>query len=86
MKIRRSAYGAALTAMLVTGGLVAGCGGDDKSSTTKPLSQSEFVAKATATYTFAPIDADTIAFQSVERSVDGKALPDTKELKMKRVQ
>jgi uncharacterized protein (TIGR02246 family) len=41
--------------------------------------------KATATYTFSPIDADTIAFQSVERSVDGKALPDIKELKLKRV-
>jgi uncharacterized protein (TIGR02246 family) len=42
--------------------------------------------KATATYTFAPIDADTMAFQASERSVDGKALPETKEIKMKRVQ
>ena len=42
--------------------------------------------KATATYTFAPVDADTMAFQASERSVDGKALPETKEIKMKRVQ
>ncbi|HLN31175.1 MAG TPA: SgcJ/EcaC family oxidoreductase [Gemmataceae bacterium] len=41
--------------------------------------------KATATYTFAPADADTIAFQSLDRSVDGKPLPESKEIKLKRV-
>jgi uncharacterized protein (TIGR02246 family) len=42
--------------------------------------------KATATYHFTRVDANTLAFQAIDRSVDGKALPDTKELKMKRVQ
>jgi uncharacterized protein (TIGR02246 family) len=42
--------------------------------------------KATATYNFTPVDADTIAFQIIDRNVDGKTLPDTKEIKMKRVQ
>jgi uncharacterized protein (TIGR02246 family) len=42
--------------------------------------------KATATYKFTPVDANTMAFQAVDRSVDGKAFPDTKELKIKRIQ
>ena len=41
--------------------------------------------KATATYTLAPVDGDTVTMRTTERSVDGNALPDTKELKLKRV-
>jgi hypothetical protein len=47
MNIRRGTYGVALASAVVAGALVAGCGGGDDSSTTT-LSQSEFVAKATA--------------------------------------
>jgi hypothetical protein len=31
------------------------------------------------------VDGDTIAWQSVERSVGGKKLPDIKDVKLKRV-
>jgi hypothetical protein len=48
MKIGRTHYGVSLAGLLATGALVAGCGGSDDSSTTTALSQSEFVAKATA--------------------------------------
>jgi hypothetical protein len=49
MRIRRSHYAASLAALAATGALVAGCGGtDDDSSTSAALSQSEFVAKASA--------------------------------------
>jgi hypothetical protein len=48
MKIGRNHYGAALAAVLATGAVVAGCGSSDDDSTTNALSQSEFVAKATA--------------------------------------
>ncbi|MGA8927468.1 MAG: hypothetical protein WB462_14750 [Solirubrobacterales bacterium] len=48
MRIRRSHQAASLAALLATGALVAGCGGSDDNSTTATLSQSEFVAKATA--------------------------------------
>jgi hypothetical protein len=48
MRIGRRHYGVAVTALLATGALAAGCGGSDDSSTTTALSQSEFVAKATA--------------------------------------
>lgn len=41
--------------------------------------------KATATFILSPVDADTIALQSRDRTVDGNKLPDTKELKLKRV-
>src|SRR5262249_28746256 len=41
--------------------------------------------KAAATFIIAPVDAETITFQSKDRSVDGNPLPDTKEVKMKRV-
>jgi uncharacterized protein (TIGR02246 family) len=41
--------------------------------------------KGSATYLLTPIDADTIAFQVKDRSVDGNALPDTNEIKLKRV-
>jgi hypothetical protein len=48
MKIRMNRRGTSVAAVLVGGALVAGCGGSGDSSTTAPLSQSEFVAKATA--------------------------------------
>jgi uncharacterized protein (TIGR02246 family) len=41
--------------------------------------------KAAATFILSPVDADTIALQSKDRSVDGEKLPDTKEMKLKRV-
>ncbi len=41
--------------------------------------------KATATLLLSRVDADTITLQSKERTVDGKALPDTKEVRLKRV-
>jgi uncharacterized protein (TIGR02246 family) len=41
--------------------------------------------KGTATYILTPVDADTIALQAKDRTEDGNALPDTKEVKMKRV-
>ena len=48
MKIGRKRYGMGLVAaLLATGAVAAGCGGDDDNATTT-LSQSEFVAKATA--------------------------------------
>ena len=40
--------------------------------------------KAAATYVLTRVDADTIALQARDRSVDGKAVPDTKEVKLKR--
>jgi uncharacterized protein (TIGR02246 family) len=41
--------------------------------------------KATATYVLGRVDADTITLQSTDRMVDGKPLPDTKEIQLKRV-
>jgi uncharacterized protein (TIGR02246 family) len=41
--------------------------------------------KAAATFIVTPLDADTISLQMKDRSVDGKAIPDTKEVKLKRV-
>jgi uncharacterized protein (TIGR02246 family) len=41
--------------------------------------------KVVATNIVTRIDADTISWQSTERSVDGKALPDIAEVRMKRV-
>jgi uncharacterized protein (TIGR02246 family) len=41
--------------------------------------------KTSATYVLTPIDADTISLQSRDRSEDGKPVPDTKEIKLKRV-
>jgi uncharacterized protein (TIGR02246 family) len=41
--------------------------------------------KASATITLSRVDADTISLRSTERSVDGKSLPDTKEIKLTRV-
>jgi uncharacterized protein (TIGR02246 family) len=41
--------------------------------------------KASATYVLTPVDADTIALQARDRMEDGNKLPDTKEVKLKRV-
>jgi uncharacterized protein (TIGR02246 family) len=41
--------------------------------------------KAASTFVLARVDADTISLQAKDRSVDGKAGPDTKEVKLKRV-
>jgi uncharacterized protein (TIGR02246 family) len=41
--------------------------------------------KVTATSIVKQIDADTISWQSTERTMDGKVLPETKEIRMKRV-
>jgi uncharacterized protein (TIGR02246 family) len=40
--------------------------------------------KAAKTYVLTRVDADTLTLQATERSVDGHALPDTGEIKMKR--
>lgn len=40
---------------------------------------------AAATFRIGRIDADTLSLQATERTVDGKAVPDTKEFKLKRV-
>jgi uncharacterized protein (TIGR02246 family) len=42
--------------------------------------------KMDATFVFTPIDDNTIGFQMKDRSEDGTKLPDTKEMKLKRVQ
>jgi hypothetical protein len=41
-------------------------------------------SKVTATNVVTPLNADSISLQSKEQTVDGKALPDTDETKMKR--
>jgi len=41
--------------------------------------------KATATYILTPVDADTLTLQARDRTEDGKQLPDTREVKLKRV-
>src|SRR5262245_23224802 len=41
--------------------------------------------KATAPTVVTPIDADTVSWQSKERTLDGKPLPPTREVRMKRV-
>jgi hypothetical protein len=41
--------------------------------------------KATATFIVGPVDADTITLRSKDRTVDGKPLPETREVKLKRV-
>src|SRR5262249_22454495 len=41
--------------------------------------------KATATYIIGPADADAITLEAKDRTVDGNALPDIKEVKLKRI-
>lgn len=42
--------------------------------------------KATATYVLTRVDGDNLTLQAKNRSVDGKEVPDAKEVKMKRAQ
>jgi uncharacterized protein (TIGR02246 family) len=58
---------------------------DGKKWVVKTTSVLQDGKKATATYVLAPVDADTIALQARDRSEDGNRLPDTKEIKLKRV-
>jgi uncharacterized protein (TIGR02246 family) len=41
--------------------------------------------KMTATHAVKRVDADTITWQGTNRSIDGKAIPDMKEVRMKRI-
>jgi len=41
--------------------------------------------KATATFHLARVDADTLTLQATDRTVEGQAVPDSMELKLKRV-
>lgn len=58
---------------------------DDNRWTIKTSSVLQDGKKAAATFIIAPIDRETISLQSKDRSIDGNALPDTKEVKLKRV-
>ncbi len=42
--------------------------------------------KATATYVLTPVDGENLTLLAKERSLDGKEVPDAKEVKMKRAQ
>jgi hypothetical protein len=41
--------------------------------------------KMAATYVIAPVDAETISLQTKGQTIDGTAVPDSKEVKLKRV-
>ena len=43
-------------------------------------------SKVSATHIVTPVDADTVTWQSKDQTLNGKPLPDTKQIKMKRVQ
>jgi uncharacterized protein (TIGR02246 family) len=58
---------------------------EDKKWVIKTTSITQDGKKATATYILTSVDPDTITLQGKDRSVDGSALPDTKEAKLKRV-
>jgi uncharacterized protein (TIGR02246 family) len=58
---------------------------DGKSWVIKTTSTLQDGKKGTATYVVTEGDADTIGLQAKDRSVDGKGLPDTAEVKLKRV-
>lgn len=57
--------------------------GDEWLIKTKSVHQD--AKNATATYHISRVDADTLRLQGTDRTVDGKAIPDTKEFKLKRV-
>ncbi len=59
---------------------------DGKKWVVKTTSVLQDGKKAAATYVLTPVDADTITLQSRDRTVDGNKIPDTKEVKMKRVE
>jgi len=58
---------------------------DGKKWVVKTTSVLQDGKKAAATYVLTPVDGDTITLQSRDRTVDGNKVPDTKEVKMKRV-
>lgn len=58
---------------------------DGKKWVVKTTSVLQSGKKATATFVLGHVDADTITLRSRERTVDGKELPDTREIKLKRV-
>ncbi len=57
--------------------------GDNWVSKTKSVHQDG--KNATATFYIRRVDADTLRLQGTDRTVDGKAIPDTKEYKLRRV-
>lgn len=89
MSIRRGHYGASLATLLVTGALLAGCGGSEGGSTTTALSQSEFATRAATICK--PINsqiegaakrylgAGRPTAQDVDRFVTAAVVPDTQE-------
>lgn len=58
---------------------------DGKTWTIKTTATLPDGKKATATDILTVIDADTVGFQAKDRMLDGKPLPDVKEVKLKRV-
>jgi uncharacterized protein (TIGR02246 family) len=58
---------------------------EEKKWVVKTTSVLENGRKAAVTFVVAPVDADTVTWQARNRSIDGKELPDGKEVKMKRV-
>jgi uncharacterized protein (TIGR02246 family) len=58
---------------------------DGKSWVVKTTSVHPDGKKAAATFVLTPVDADSMTVQAKDRSVDGKELPDTKAIKLKRV-
>lgn len=58
---------------------------DGKKWVVKTASVLQGGKKAAVTFVVTPVDADTLTWQARDRSVDGKALPDGREVKMKRV-
>jgi uncharacterized protein (TIGR02246 family) len=57
---------------------------DDDKVTVKTTSTLQDGKPATATIVITRIDANTLGLQGKDRTVDGKAIPDTKEMKLKR--
>ncbi|MDX6616915.1 MAG: hypothetical protein QOD60_2006 [Solirubrobacterales bacterium] len=84
-----SRYVGSLAALLTSGALVAGCGGSSDNSTTNPLSQSEFVAKASAICETGGKQIEQAAAkylgggrptpQDFEQFVDKAVVPDTQQ-------
>lgn len=69
-----------------TGGFGEGSWSNDgKKWTIKTSTVLQDGKKATATHVLTRVDADTITLQTRDRTVDGTRVPDTKEIKMKRV-
>jgi uncharacterized protein (TIGR02246 family) len=58
---------------------------DGKKWTIKIASVHQDGKKATATYVVTLIDADTLSLQARDRTLEGKQLPDMKEVRLKRV-